>query len=167
MRNSQLFRGVVMMKYLLLLILSLCVVSVYAQTGSGLSMAIANKMVLAAAQQCENDGYKVSVAVVDKGGVVLAQVRMDGAGVHTIESSFRKAYTSASVRMSTQKLAQIAAKDPELQGLHRLGNNILILGGGLPITLNGEVIGGIGVGGAPGIQFDEVCAEAGLKVFRN
>lgn len=156
-----------MMKYLLLLILSLCTVSLYAQTGSGLSMAVANKMVLAAAQQCENDGYKVSVAVVDKAGVVLAQVRMDGAGVHTIESSFRKAYTSASIRMSTQKLAQIAAKDPELQGLHRLSNNILILGGGLPITLNGEVIGGIGVGGAPGIQFDEVCAEAGLKAFRN
>ncbi|HMY90044.1 MAG TPA: heme-binding protein, partial [Nitrosomonas sp.] len=68
-----------MMKYLLLLILSFCTVSLYAQTNPSLSMALANKMVLAAAQQCENDGYKVSVAVVDKGGVILAQVRMDGA----------------------------------------------------------------------------------------
>ena len=156
-----------MMKYLLFLILGLCAVSLYAQSNSSLPMALANKMALAATQQCENDGYKVSVAVVDKGGAIVAQVRMDGAGVHTIESSFRKAYTSASMRMPTQKLAQIAAKDPELQGLHRLGNNILILGGGLPITLNGEVIGGIGVGGAPGIKFDEACAEAGLKALRN
>lgn len=156
-----------MMKYLFLLIFSLCAVSLYAQTNPSLSMALANKMVLAATQQCENDGYKVSVAVVDKGGVILAQVRMDGAGVHTIQSSFRKAYTSASMKMSTQKLAQIAAKDPELQGLHRLGDNVLILGGGVPITLNGEVIGGIGVGGAPGIRFDEVCAEAGLKALQN
>ncbi|WP_256203794.1 heme-binding protein [Nitrosomonas sp. Nm58] len=128
-----------------------------------LPLTLANKMVAAAMQQCERDGFQVSIAVVDRSGVVQAQVRMDGAGAHTIESSFRKAYTSASLKLPTMKMAQIAAKDPELQGLHHMANNILLLGGGLPIIINGEVVGGIGVGGAPGAHFDEVCAEAGLK----
>ena len=44
-----------------------------------------------------------------------------------------------------------------------MANNILLLGGGLPIKINSEVVGGIGVGGAPGTSFDEICAEAGLK----
>ncbi len=131
-----------------------------------LSLSIANKIVAAAMQQCERDGFQVSVAVVDKSGVIRAQVRMDGAGAHTIESSFRKAYTSASLKLPTLKLAQIAAKDPELQGLHHMANNILLLGGGLPIKINGEVVGGIGVGGAPGTHPDEACAEAGLKIIQ-
>ncbi|MDV6344352.1 GlcG/HbpS family heme-binding protein [Nitrosomonas sp. Is37] len=128
-----------------------------------LPLSLANKIVAAAVQQCEQNGFQVSVAVVDQSGVIRAQVRMDGAGAHTIESSFRKAYTSASLKLSTLKIAQIAAKDPELQGLHHMANNILLLGGGLPIKINGEVVGGIGVGGAPGEHRDEVCAEAGLK----
>ena len=101
-----------------------------------LSLSLANKIVAAAMQQCERDGFQVSVAVVDQSGVIRAQVRMDNAGAHTIESSFRKAYTSASLKLSTSKLAQIAAKDSELQGLHHMANNILLLGGGLPIKIN-------------------------------
>ncbi|MCO6428768.1 heme-binding protein [Nitrosomonas communis] len=127
-----------------------------------LPLSSANKMVAAAIQQCERDGYEVSVAVVDKSGVIKAQARMDGAGAHTIESSFRKAYTSASLKLPTLKMAQIAAKDPELQGLHHMASNILLLGGGLPIIIKDEVVGGIGVGGASGAHLDEACATAGL-----
>lgn len=133
---------------------------------SKLSLSLANKMVAAAMQQCEHEGYQVSIAVVDKSGVIRTQVRMDGAGAHTIESSFRKAYTSASLKLPTLRMAQIAAKDPELQGLHHMASNILLLGGGLPIIINNEVVGGIGVGGAPGAHLDEACAEAGLKVIQ-
>jgi uncharacterized protein GlcG (DUF336 family) len=153
------------LRFLFIWLLSGFSITVYAlqEQKPFLSLSLANKIVTAAMQQCERDGFQVSVAVVDKSGVIRAQVRMDNAGAHTIESSFRKAYTSASLKLPTSRLAQIAAKDSELQGLHHMANNILLLGGGLPIKINGEVVGGIGVGGAPGTSFDETCAEAGLK----
>jgi len=47
-----------------------------------------------------------------------------------------------------------------------LNESILLLGGGFPIKIGGEVVGGIGVGGAPGIEYDEVCASAALKVLK-
>lgn len=146
-----------------LLFLGLGILSLTAHASQTLPLSLANKMVMAAAQQCEDDGYKVSVAVVDKSGVIRAQIRMDGAGAHTIESSFRKAYTSASLKLPTMQMAKIAANDPELHGLHHMADNILMLGGGLPIIIDSEVVGGIGVGGAPGTRFDEICAESGLK----
>lgn len=146
-----------------LLFLGLGTLSMAIHAHPTLFLSQANEMAMAAAQQCERDGYNVSVAVVDRSGVIRAQVRMDGAGAHTIESSFRKAYTSASLKLPTMQLAKIAANDPELHGLHHMANNILMLGGGLPVVIDGEVVGGIGVGGAPGTLLDEICAEAGLK----
>lgn len=146
-----------------LLLLGLGILPLPVQAHPTLSLSQANEMAMTAAHQCERDGYNVSVAVVDRSGVIRAQVRMDGAGAHTIESSFRKAYTSASLKLPTMQLAKIAANDPELHGLHHMANNILMLGGGLPVVIDGEVVGGIGVGGAPGTRLDEVCAEAGLK----
>jgi uncharacterized protein GlcG (DUF336 family) len=130
---------------------------------SVLPLSLANKAALAAVNQCGKDGYQVSAAVVDVAGVVKALLRGDGAGAHTIDSSQRKAYTAASLRQSTQKLAQLIAQKPELQALRDMNESILILGGGLPIKVAGEVIGGIGVGGAPGAALDEACARAGLE----
>lgn len=130
---------------------------------SVLPLDLATKAVLAAVNQCKKDGYQVSAAVVDEDGVLRALVRGDGAGAHTVDSSWRKAYTAASLRQPTEKLAQLIAKKPALQALRDMNESILILGGGLPITIADEVIGGIGVGGAPGASLDEACAHAGLK----
>ena len=57
------------------------------------------------------------------------------------------------------------ASRPETQGLRDMNASILILGGGLPIRMDGEVIGGIRVGGAPGAKLDEACARAGLATI--
>lgn len=130
---------------------------------SALPLASANKAALAAVNQCEKEGYQVSAAVVDRAGVVVALLRGDGAGVHTVDSSRRKAYTAASLRQPTQKLAQLIAQKPEIQALRDMNESILILGGGLPLKMAGEVVGGIGVGGAPGAVLDENCARAGLE----
>ncbi len=108
-------------------------------------------------------GYRVTVAVVDRAGVLKVLMRGDGAGPHTVESSAKKAYTSASLRGSTGDLAEMIAKMPATQGLRDMNNNILVLGGGLPIEIGGEVVGGIGVGGAPGGHLDAACAQAGLE----
>ena len=89
-------------------------------------------------------------------------MRGDGAGPHTVESSVKKAYTAASLRGATGDLAEMIAKMPAAQGLRDMNNNILVLAGGLPIEIGGEVVGGIGVGGAPGGHLDAACAQAGL-----
>ncbi len=131
-----------------------------------LPLELANQAAMTAVRKCLDDGYKVSVAIVDQSGLVKVQVKADGAGPHTLDSSRRKAYTANSLRDSTHKYAVLVTQKPELQSLTRLNDNILLLGGGFPIKMGGEVVGGIGVGGAPGIQFDEICASAALKILK-
>jgi uncharacterized protein GlcG (DUF336 family) len=131
-----------------------------------LSLELSTQAAMAAIKKCHDDGFKVSVAIVDQSGLLKVQLKADGAGPHTLDSSRRKAYTANSLRDSTHKYAVLVTQKPELQSLTRLNENILLLGGGFPIKIGGEVVGGIGVGGAPGIEFDEVCASAALKVLK-
>jgi uncharacterized protein GlcG (DUF336 family) len=128
-----------------------------------LPLALASKAAAAAQEKCKQDGYRVSVAVVDRSGVLRTLVRGDGAGPHTIDTSTKKAYTAASLRRPTSELAEMVAKTPALQGLRDISDKTIILGGGLPIDMGGEVVGGIGVGGAPGAHLDDACAQAGLE----
>lgn len=127
-----------------------------------LPLATANKAIQAALETCKRDGYRVSVSVVDRAGLLRAMGRADGAGPHTIDSSRKKAYTASSLRRPTTELAELINKVSTLQALRDMNENILMLGGGLPIEIGGEVVGGIGVGGAPGAHLDDACAEAGL-----
>ncbi len=128
-----------------------------------LPLALASKAAHAAVDKCLADGYRVSATVVDQGGNIRAVLRQDGAGPHTIDSSRKKAYTSASMKESTAKLAELVAKMPVVQGLQHMNDHMLLLGGGLPIKIEDQVVGGIGVGGAPGGHLDTACAQAGLR----
>jgi uncharacterized protein GlcG (DUF336 family) len=127
-----------------------------------LPLALASKAAAAAEEKCRQDGYRVSVAVVDRAGVLRVLMRGDGAGPHTTDSSTKKAYTAASLRRPTSELVEMVTKNPAAQGLRDMSDKVVILGGGLPIEMGGEVVGGIGVGGAPGGHLDEACARAGL-----
>lgn len=128
-----------------------------------LPLDLARQAVIAALEQCRAGSYRVSVAVVDRDGVLRLQMRDDGAGAHTLDSSYRKAYTAASLRAPTAKFAALIARKPQLQELRDMNDAILMLGGGLPIRIAGEIVGAIGVGGAPGAHLDENCARAGLR----
>jgi uncharacterized protein GlcG (DUF336 family) len=116
---------------------------------SVLPLAMASKAAQAAVEACKKDGYRVSASVVDRAGVLRTMGRADGAGSHTVESSRKKAYTAASLRRATTELAELIGKVPTLQSLREMNDEILILGG-------------IGVGGAPGAHLDDACAQAGL-----
>jgi uncharacterized protein GlcG (DUF336 family) len=111
--------------------------------------------------QCRADGFRVSATVVDRAGQLKALLRDDDAGPHTLESSRRKAFTAASFRSGTAQLGQLVAANPAAANLVEIPE-VLVLGGGLPIRSGGEVIGAIGVGGAPGGDRDEICAQAGI-----
>jgi uncharacterized protein GlcG (DUF336 family) len=153
------------------LTVSLAVVTAMASPGvradelpkeSVLPLSLANKAVQAAVEACRKDGHRVSVSVVDRAGILRAMGRADGAGPHTVDSSRKKAYTAASLRRPTTELAEVINKMPALQALRDMNDSMLMLGGGLPIEIGGEVVGGIGVGGAPGAQLDDACAQSGL-----
>ena len=130
-----------------------------------LPLSLGHKAVHAAVEACKKDGYRVSASVVDRAGVLRAMGRADGAGPHTVDSSRKKAYTAASLRRATTELAELINKVQTLQALREMNANILMLGGGLPIEIDGEVVGGIGVGGAPGSHLDDACAQAGLDAI--
>lgn len=130
-----------------------------------LPLALATTAASAAVEKCAKDGYKVTAAVVDKAGVLRAQLRGDGAGPHTVDSSRKKAYTAASLGRTTSELGELVVKAPHLHSLGKMNDNILLLGGGLPIQFGNEIVGGIGVGGAPGTHLDDACAQAGLDAI--
>jgi len=130
-----------------------------------LPMGMAGKAIQASLDTCNKDGYRVSVSVVDRAGVLRAMARADGAGPHTVDSSRKKAYTVASLRRPTTELAELINKVPAMQALREMNDQVLMLGGGLPIEIGGEVVGGIGVGGAPGGHLDDACAQAGLDAI--
>ena len=130
------------------------------QVEKNVSMAMTVAIIQGAIEQCTKDGYKVSVTVVDKGGSVAGQVRGDGTSPHTMEFSRLKAYT-ARIRNQTSLQTMKELEDPARAPLRQIPG-LVGVGGGVPIRAGTEVIGGVGVSGAPGGDKDEVCANAGI-----
>lgn len=126
-----------------------------------LSLALANEVAAEAMRYCTDKGWKVSVAVVDRAAQLKVLLRGDGASPHTVDSSRRKAYTAASLREGTTAMLEVIRKNPAAVNLTMI-DGFLLLGGGLPIRAGGEVVGAIGVGGAPGGHLDDECAAAGI-----
>jgi uncharacterized protein GlcG (DUF336 family) len=124
------------------------------------SAAMAMTMAQTALDTCKTNGFAVSVTVVGRAGEVLVQIRGDGAGPHTVENSFRKAYTSRTFRTSSAEWTKNLANNPT-RGPQFL-TNVIALAGALPIKVGEETIGAMGVSGAPGGEKDEVCVQAGL-----
>ncbi len=130
-------------------------------TEKQVSAAVAQEIAQAAMMQCRNDGYRVAVTVVDRSGQNKAVLRDDGGNPHLLEASQRKAYTSAMFRAPSGAFAE-RVQNPAAAALTEL-DNVIALRGGLPIKVGDEVIGAVGVGGAPGGDKDEACAQAGIQ----
>jgi uncharacterized protein GlcG (DUF336 family) len=109
---------------------------------------------------CVANGYRVSVTVVGRNGEVLLQVRGDNTGPHTMENSFRKAYTSRTFRIPSGDMDARIKKDPTLSLQYLAG--FTSGRGALPIKVGDEVVGAAGASGAPGGEKDEACIKAGL-----
>ncbi len=136
--------------------------TVFAQelvTQRNVSLAMAQTIAQAALTQCESMGFKVSVAVVDRGGLTIVMLRGDGAGLHTPEGAERKAYTARTFSQPSADFVKRLSDRPDTVG-SRQYTRVLALGGGLPIKAGNEVVGAVGVSGSPGK--DDVCSQAGL-----
>src|ERR1700676_236922 len=130
------------------------------QVEKNVSMGMALAIIQGTIKQCTKDGYKVSVTIVDKAGNVAASIRGDGTNPHTMEFSRLKAYTSRTRGQTSLEFMKLTS-DPANAYLRQIPN-VVAVGGGVPIKVGNEVIGGVGVSGAPGGEKDEACANAGL-----
>jgi uncharacterized protein GlcG (DUF336 family) len=128
-----------------------------------ISSELAQKMVDAAVAKARKLGVSENVAIVDDGGNLKAFCRMDGAPILSIEIAQNKAYT-ALFGVSTQELFDFIQGDPSLlAGMPTLGR-LAAWGGGFPIKVDGEIVGAIGLSGAPTVQNDVDCAKAALAL---
>jgi len=132
------------------------------RTERNMSMDLANQIASAAVASCTAAGYNVTATVVDRAGSVRAVQRADNAGPHTLGASQEKAYTSASAKNTTLAMMEGAQKNPAAANLVYIPG-FLLVGGGVPVKVGNEVIGAVGVGGAPGGHLDEQCAVAALE----
>lgn len=126
-----------------------------------MSLGLAQTIAQGVIDQCRKDGFRVTATVMNRAGQTVVVLRDDGTSPHTIDTSRRKAYTAVALRASTIELGQRIASNPAAAGLKDI-TDVIILGGGLPIRVGNEVIGSVGVGGAPGGDKDEACAKAGV-----
>ncbi|PZV33465.1 GlcG/HbpS family heme-binding protein [Mesorhizobium kowhaii] len=129
-----------------------------------ISSELAQKMVNAAVAKARELGVTENVAILDDGGNLKAFIRMDGASMPTIEIAQNKAYT-ALFGVSTQDFFNFIQSDPSLlAGIPTLAR-VAAWGGGFPIKVSGEIVGAIGVSGAPMVQNDVDCAKAALALL--
>lgn len=139
-------------------------------TFRSLSVEQASHAAWEALRDCRKRGYSVAVAVVDRGGNTQALLRDRYAGPHTIETAIRKAWTANSFRQTTSDLAGML-QEGRIPNQVQHNPGALLVGGGLLIEAKGQIIGGIGVSGAPPGKserdsIDGACAQAGLAAIQ-
>ena len=137
-----------------------------ARSEKNMTLALANQIAAAAVAACQANGYAVAATVVDRAGGVRAVQRADNAGPHTIGASERKAFTSASAKNATTAMMETSQKNPGAANLGQIPG-FLLLGGGMPVKVGNEVIGAVGVGGAPGGHLDDQCVVAALDAVKD
>jgi uncharacterized protein GlcG (DUF336 family) len=124
-----------------------------------ISLGLAQAIAQAALEQCQSMGFKVAVAVVDRGGQTIVMLRGDGAGLHTPEGADRKAFTARTFSQPSADFVKRLTDRPDSAGSVHY-TRVLALPGGLPIKAGNEVVGAVGVSGSPGK--DDVCSQAGI-----
>jgi len=131
------------------------------RTEKNISLELANQIAAQTVAACTAGGYAVTATVVDRAGTVRAVQRADNAGPHTVEASRAKAFTSASAKAPSLVIMENSQKNPGAANLKDIPG-FLLLGGGVPVKVDNEVIGAVGVAGAPGGHLDDQCAQAAL-----
>lgn len=124
---------------------------------NSISLSLANKLVAETMSVCHSKGRHAVVVVLDRGGYVLAIQRDNEVGPHNIDAAIKKAFTALSTKVPSRHFAENVRNNPESSNLNTL-DSLLLIGGGVPVSLDNEIIGAIAVGGAGGAANDEECA---------
>ena len=127
------------------------------------NLDLALELIVAAKKKATEIDVPMVIAVVDASGNLVALQRMGQALLVSIDIAINKAYTAVAVKIPTHELAKVAQPGQPLFGIHNAdGGRVVIFGGGFPLKLNNEIIGGIGVSGGS-VEEDIQCAEAALE----
>jgi uncharacterized protein GlcG (DUF336 family) len=132
-------------------------------TTKQLTPETALKLALATLEACRKEGFQIAVAVTDRAGIAQVMVRDRFAGPHTADVAVNKAWTAVTFRQDTLSFARATAA-PEHSGPRHFPR-VVAVGGGIPISAGGSILGGVGVSGAPGGEADDRCAKAGLAAI--
>jgi uncharacterized protein GlcG (DUF336 family) len=125
-----------------------------------ISLPMAKAMAEATLAACKAKGFNTSAAVVDRAGQLIVLLRDEGATPQTLEMARRKAYTARMYRMPSSEFQKRSATDPTYLPQRDLPD-ILALGGGMPVKVGDDTIGGVGSAGSTQ-EMDEACAQAGI-----
>jgi uncharacterized protein GlcG (DUF336 family) len=132
----------------------------------GPEMTLALEAAETAISTCATNGYKVAASIVDSAGVLKVLVAADGATKGAVESSTKKAVTANTMKTATSEIQEKMKTDPVLAAKVSADTNLFARAGGLPLVVGGDVIGAVGVGGAPGGEKDEACTAAGIDKIK-
>lgn len=135
-------------------------------TAKSLTPEAALQVARATLEACRKAGYQVAVAVVDRGGLLQVLLRDRFAGPHTPKTATRKAWTAISFRTNTTEMSDFTQAGKEASGVRQV-DRALMVGGGLMVRAAGQLVGAIGVSGAPGGKADEDCAKKGLATIQD
>jgi uncharacterized protein GlcG (DUF336 family) len=130
-----------------------------------IQLADARRIIAAAEKKAEEIKQPMNIAVVDEGGNLIAFERMANAWIGSIDIAQKKAWTSRAFDISTQDLGENSQSGDQFFGIHASNNGkVMIFAGGLPLKVDGKVVGAIGVSGGMGKQ-DQAVAEAGAAAL--
>lgn len=125
-----------------------------------ISLGMAKTIAEGTLAHCKAKGFNTSAAVVDRAGQVLVMMRDEQAGPHTLEMARRKAYTARAFRITTIDFQKRTISDPASAPQRDIAD-VLALGGGVPIQIGNDTIGGVGSAGSTQ-DTDDACAKAGI-----
>lgn len=130
-----------------------------------LSVEEADVLVTGAVQHSQQQGIPMCIAVTDESGHLIAFRRMDGGKITSISIAIDKAFTAATARKPTHIYNQLCVSGQPTFGIHITNNgHFSIIGGGFPVTVEGEIVGGIGISSGTAEE-DRIVAEAALAHF--
>ncbi len=126
----------------------------------------AHKVIAAAEAKAKEIGQPMNIAVVDAGTNLRAFIRMDGAWLGSIDIAINKAFTAKAFDISTRELGQNSQPGDQFFGIHVSNHDrVMIFAGGIPLKVNGQIVGAVGISGGSGAQ-DQLVAEAAAAVCR-
>ncbi|HEX3033682.1 MAG TPA: heme-binding protein [Thermodesulfobacteriota bacterium] len=118
-----------------------------------------------AEKKAKEIGVDMDIAVTDDGGNLLAFYRMDGAKITSIDIAINKAFTAAGARKPTHEYAVVAGAGGPAFGIHVSNSGrFMIFGGGLPIFVDGRIVGGVGCSSGS-VEEDRIVAQAGIDAL--
>ena len=130
-----------------------------------LTMDKALLIIEGAIEKAKKIGQPMNIAIVDAGANLMAFMRMDGAWLGSIDVAINKAFTARAFDITTLELGRNSQPGDQFFGIHASNHGrVMIFAGGVPIKMNGQIVGAVGISGGDGEQ-DEVVAEAAVATL--